>query len=154
MMLASQAVLNKGLRAIVVLVACAYMHSLIASPQQCTRAQAIQAETEASTLKTWAKVFTSYQRYKQCDDGAIAEGYSGSVADLLAGHWDRIGELVRLSASHPGFEHFVINHVDVTMSMDQYKVIRKRAKYSCPATARQLCAAIEKRLSELEALDR
>ncbi|MBE1161798.1 hypothetical protein IGX34_15555 [Dyella sp. 7MK23] len=110
----------------------------------------MQAETEASTLKTWASVFTSYQHYKQCDDGAIAEGYSDSIADLLAAHWDQVGELNKLAIAHPEFEGFVIRHLDDLMTPVQSTVIRTQAKSSCPASASKLCEAIEKQFSDLE----
>lgn len=57
---------------------------------------AMKAESEASTLETWQAVLALYKKYKHCDDGAIAEGYSSSIATLLAGHRDDIGELTRL----------------------------------------------------------
>lgn len=120
-----------------------------AAPQKCTREDAIKAETSASTLKTWQDVYSSYRRYKQCDDGAISEGYSASVADLLATHWDRVGELAKLSNAHPDFERFVLRHIDETMTMDQGNAIKDNAGRKCPAGARHTCDSIRARFVEL-----
>lgn len=120
-----------------------------AAPLKCTHDDAIKAETEASSLKTWGAVFSSYKRYQQCDDGAIAEGYSASVAYLLASRWTDTGTLVKLSNANPDFRRFVIKHVDETMNMDQGKSIKKNAATSCPAKAKKLCIAIQQRFAEL-----
>lgn len=120
-----------------------------AVPLKCTRDDAIKAETEASSLKTWDAVFSSYKRYKQCDDGAVAEGYSVSVAYLLASRWMDADTLVKLSNADPDFGRFVIKHVDETMSMDQGKSIKKNAATNCPSKAKNLCEAIQQRFVEL-----
>lgn len=120
-----------------------------AAPLKCTHEDAIKAETEASSLKTWDAVFSSYKRYKQCDDGAISEGYSASVAYLLASRWTDIDTLVKLSNANPDFRRFVIEHVDETMNMDQGKSIKKSAATNCPAKAKKMCGAIQQRFVEL-----
>lgn len=141
----------KALGAMTMLVGYLFMPASMASPQQCTRSQAIQAETQADTLKTWAEVFASYQHYKQCDDGAIAEGYSDSIAKLLSAHWDQIGELAKLSTIDAGFERFVVRHIDELMTPDQYSVIRQQVTSSCPANASRLCTKMKKRVADLDA---
>jgi hypothetical protein len=50
----------------------------------CSQEEAIQAETEASTLKDWTAVYISFKRFSHCDDAAISEGYSDAVGRLLA----------------------------------------------------------------------
>jgi hypothetical protein len=120
-----------------------------AAPLKCTHDDAIKAEAEASSLKTWGAVFSSYKRYQKCDDGAIAEGYSASVAYLLASRWTDIDTLVKLSNTNPDFWQFVIKHVDETMNMDQGKSIKKSASTNCTAKAKKLCGAIQQRFVEL-----
>jgi hypothetical protein len=48
----------------------------------------------------------------------------------------------------------VVRHIDELMTPDQYKSIRKRVTSSCPATASQLCAAMEQRIADLDAEDK
>jgi len=117
------------------------------SPQQsCAREDAIKAETEASSLKTWNALYESYGRYHQCDDGAISEGYSNSVATLLADHWDNADSLTALAKKDPKFKAFVLHHVDALMTSTQAKRIRENVQSRCPANAKNLCQSIAKRL--------
>jgi len=117
-----------------------------ASPQTCTREDAIRAETESSSLKTWRDVYASYKRYHQCDDGAISEGYSNSVATLLADHWDQLKDLNALGRKDPKFQAFVLHHVDEMMTATQSKAIKENVRSHCPQRSRHLCRLIEKRL--------
>jgi hypothetical protein len=120
-----------------------------AATQNCTRQDAQKAETEASSLKTWHQVFQSYRRYRNCDDGAISEGYSSTIAALLSSGWDHIGELLQLIKLHPGFERFVLRHLDDTMSRDQDTQIQSNVRGKCPTDAAQFCAEITKRFAVL-----
>ncbi|WP_027485608.1 hypothetical protein [Rhodanobacter sp. OR87] len=125
----------------------------VASTAKCSQEMAMKAMDEASNLGTWSAVFESYKRYGQCDDGAIAEGYSASVADLLANHWADTSKLVTLANTNPDFGRFVLKHVDESMSLDQGKSIRDSATNNCSAGARKLCRAILKRFMEFDAFD-
>ncbi len=53
----------------------------------CTTAEGRRVMDEADRLRTWNALYKSYKLYRQCDDGAIAEGYSESVARILVEHW-------------------------------------------------------------------
>jgi hypothetical protein len=131
----------------VALIALLFFGGVSASAAQneaCPREQAVKAESEASTLETWQAVFISYKKYKQCDDGAIAEGYSSSVATLLADHWEDVGQLIKLNHESPSFGRFVLRHVDETMNLDQATIIQKNIAQNCPAGAKELCADIHR----------
>jgi hypothetical protein len=119
-----------------------------ASPS-CAREDAIKAETEASTLTTWSAVFESYRRFRHCDDGAISEGYSNSVATLLASHWGQFESLRTLVKAHPPFEGFVLRHVDETMTSDQGTAIKENIRSKCPIGGQKLCKSIMKRFALL-----
>ena len=119
-----------------------------ASPT-CTREDAIKAETEAATLITWPAVFESYGHYRHCDGGAISEGYSNSVATLLASRWDQFEQLRELVTAHPKFEGFVLRHLDQTMTSDQGKAIKENIRAKCPANGNALCKSIMKRFANL-----
>jgi len=119
-----------------------------AQTEGCPSEMAMKAESEASTLKTWRAIFESYKKYKQCDDGAIAEGYSSSIATLLADHWRDIGQLTRLSNANAAFGNFVVHHVDETMSFDQATKIKKNVTQRCPSGAKKLCDEIQRQFSD------
>ena len=121
-----------------------------AKQKNCLREDAIKAEMEASSLKNWPEIFSSYNKYWQCDDGAIAEGYSSSIATLLASHWDQFEELSALARKHSAFKKFVLRHIDATMTSDQGNAIRENLRSRCPADAKQLCKQITERLDRLD----
>jgi hypothetical protein len=116
---------------------------------KCTRDAAIAAETQ-STPNSWRDLYKSFRRYVRCDDGAVAEVFSSSVALLLSEHWDTIGDLNTLAKAHPTFGSFVLRHTDVTMSLDQAKAIKGNAQERCPVDSRDLCDRILHRMREFK----
>jgi hypothetical protein len=134
------------------LVAClslGWVGASAAQNQACPKNLAMEALSEASTLETWRAVFGSYQKYKQCDDGAIAEGYSSSIATLLADHWGDIDQLIRLSDQNAEFRRFVLHHIDETMSIDQAAAIKKNIAQRCPPGSKKLCDDIQHQFSDV-----
>jgi len=126
-----------------VFLSCSGLHA----QKQCTEADAKKAEVEASSLKTWAEVYSSYLRYAQCDDGAIGEGYSSTVARLLADDWSQFGKL-KLLMSDKSFAKFVLRHIDQLMSTEQEKAIRESASKRCPPGATTACKSVLSRLNQ------
>lgn len=108
----------------------------------CTSDQARQAAAEANQLNDWQSVHRSFRLYAQCDEGAIGEEYSDSISRLLAHNWKQLGTLVRLMASDPEFERFVIRHIDESMTEDEANLIVSNARLHCPQSAKQFCNAI------------
>jgi hypothetical protein len=117
--------------------------------EKCSREAAISAETQAAA-ETWPELYQSFRRYAHCDDGAVAEVFSSSVALLLAEHWDAIDKLTDLAKAHPSFGRFVLRHIDVTMSLSQAETIRGNATDRCPEASKGTCERILKRMSEFK----
>ncbi len=78
--------------------------------------------------------------YFRCNDGAIGEGYSESVARILVDRWSSLAELAHLAEADDEFRSFVIKHVDATLNMDDVEKIKKSAETQCPITLRTLCS--------------
>ena len=106
---------------------------------------ALDAANRASDWRDVQKLFT---RDGMCDDGAVAEAFSGSVARVLTEHWESIPTLDHLVAANPKFKRFVLRHVDSLMSPDQARAIEDNARHHCPRDSSALCAAIVKQISE------
>jgi hypothetical protein len=128
---------------LVVFLSCSGLHA----QKRCTEADAKKAELEASSLKTWTDVHSSYLRYAQCDDGSIGEGYSSAVARLLADDWSQFGKL-KLLMSDKSFAKFVLRHIDQLMSTEQEKAIRENTSKRCPAGATAACKSVLSRLNQ------
>ena len=115
-----------------------------ASAAECTKAQAMAAENEASTLKSWAAVHRSFRSYAHCDDGAIGEGYSESVTLLLANRWNTLPSLAKLVAHDPQFQKFVDRHINDTVPRERLAKIASNAQRHCPQRHLALCGQILK----------
>ena len=99
-----------------------------AQKHPCTEGEGRAALDEAVTLRSWDALYKSYKLYRQCDDGAVGEGYSESVARILSDHWNTLPELARLAGKDSRFRAFVIGHVDATLTMDDVRKISKDRK--------------------------
>lgn len=113
----------------------------------CTAAEGRRALDEADTLRSWDTLYKSYRSYRQCDDGAIAEGYSESVARILVGHWDELPRLAEVTARSAPFRRFVLLHVDSTLDTNDLRTISRNARTKCPSELRTTCADLEKKAS-------
>jgi hypothetical protein len=110
---------------------------------ECSPEQAMEAETTASVLKDWDSVYKAFKKYAKCDDGAIAEGFSESISQLLANQWDSLGNLERLIKSDRKFGDFVVRHVDQTISADTALKIHENIEKRCPPKSRAFCKRID-----------
>lgn len=90
-------------------------------------------------LRSWSALYHSYKLYRQCDDGAIAEGYSESVARILVDHWETLPELSTFSRRDARFRRFVLRHLDATLNMDDVEMVRRKAQTRCPKALRPVC---------------
>jgi hypothetical protein len=90
-------------------------------------------------LKTWSALHSAYARFRQCDDGAIAEGFSEAVARLMIDHWTDLPQALPLFRSDRAFENWAVRHIDQTVSFEDSMKIEELAEKSCPAGAQKLC---------------
>jgi len=112
----------------------------------CTSEQARKAEADAYILKSWELVHLSFVNYANCDDGAIAEGYSDSISRLLADQWQQFAKLQELAGQDAPFKEFVLRHIDESMSPEQAKAIGQNVRLHCPYGGKALCSEILQRL--------
>jgi hypothetical protein len=112
--------------------------------KKCIQAEAAQAEKEADSLKDWDQVYRSYKRFSQCDDGAIAEGYSDSVTKLLADDWTSFNRLLPITNRNRNFRDFMLKHIDESVPGNRLEKIADNVRSQCPARGKRLCASILK----------
>jgi hypothetical protein len=115
-----------------------------AQKRTCTGSAARHALDEAVRLRSWQALYHSYRLYRQCDDGAIGEGYSESVARILVDHWESLQQLDDIVSTDPGFRSFVLGHLDATLNMADVERVRKEAQNQCPTRLRVLCSELIK----------
>jgi hypothetical protein len=135
---------NRLLRPIVVLISLLLISIAHAQERPCTREEELRALDEADTPRSWDALYKSYKLYRQCDDGAIAEGYSESVVRILVDHWSTLPRPSVLVRRDARFRRFVVNHVDPTVNCDDLRKIRINANTLCPRSLGTLCADLAK----------
>jgi hypothetical protein len=113
-----------------------FLHS---QTERCTMAQANRALDEAVTLRSWDALYQSYRKFRYCDDGAIAEGYSESVARILADYWSTLARFKALSESNAPFRKFVVSHIDATLNGEDLEKIKENATAHCPKGLKSTC---------------
>lgn len=115
-----------------------------AQESRCSAVEEQRAEAQAGTLRSWDALYKSYKLYGKCDDGAVAEGYSESVARILVDRWNTLLRMANLAAKDARFRRFVLRHVDATLDIKDLKKIRANAKRQCPSGLGAICADLTK----------
>jgi hypothetical protein len=105
----------------------------------CSPSEAQHAGAAVDQLHSWDALYKWYGVYRQCDDGAIAEGISEAVARGLVDRWETLPRLAQLGKQSPKFQRFVLKHVDQTLDDNDLKKIRTSAATKCPSGLRALC---------------
>ena len=118
--------------------------SASAQAKRCTAKEADAASAVVDQLDTWAKVERAFKKYRHCDDGSIAEGFSEAVARLLVDRWNTLPVLAQLAKTDPGLSRFVVRHIDTTLNTDDLEKIRDLSSRSCPAGSAALCTALHR----------
>lgn len=114
-----------------------------AQEKPCTKADAIEAESSVSKLRNWEDIYKSFKRFRHCDDGAIAEGYSDSVVRMLAHRWNELESLIKRTSSDKDFYTFMLRHIDATADKSEIEKIIINSSKHCPDSASVMCSAIE-----------
>jgi len=110
--------------------------------ESCGSYDMTKAEQAVYTIGTWKDLNSFFRKLKACDDGALAEGFSDRVADLLAYHWDTTNDLQSLTDGDESFERFVLYHIDSLMTPAEAKAIIDNASNHCPKDTDELCQKI------------
>lgn len=109
--------------------------------RQCTKKEAMAADKEAAYLNTWNEIYGSYRKYRHCDDGAIATGYTDSVVRALTQHWNGLSELARITRKDSRFEAFVLRHISPTALTEDLQRIMAN---ECPDGVVELCKKVQR----------
>jgi hypothetical protein len=115
-----------------------------AQKHHCTDVDGRRALDEAAMLRSWDALYKSFRLYHHCDDGAIGEGYSESVARILVDQWNTLPRFAHLAVKDAEFRDFVMKHVDATLEMSDVNEINKRARTQCPSALHGVCNDLSK----------
>lgn len=120
----------------------------------CDGTQERQALQQAEP-KDWSSLYRLFKQFSGCDDGAIGEGFSEDVAQLFSKQWAHLHTLSRLTATDKAFEHFVLRHIDATLSDEELRAIGNNSRLHCPTGEKRLCQLVQARVqSSLDELSK
>jgi hypothetical protein len=105
----------------------------------CTKRDAMALEDATGNLPSWNAIYAVYKKYQHCDDVSADESFSDAEEKLLTKHWEQTGTLQRLIAKDPGFEKFVLRHIDTTWSLASDQVWADNVQKRCLANMQALC---------------
>ena len=115
-----------------------------AAVHTCSKEEMASAEAAVAAVRDWEAMYDIFHRFSPCDEGAVAEKFSGSVAYLLARRWDELHDLEHFAEANRAFRAFVLKHIDVAASESDLRRILGHTK-DCPSYARPICREIENR---------
>ena len=141
-------ILKVLLAAVAVSVVCGPLPTLASATLQQDCGKAENQVIEGASPKNWRSLYSLFKRFGGCDDGAIGEGFSEDVAQLLLKQWTHLDTFNRLATADKAFEQFVLRHIDATLSEDELKVIVENSAFRCPAGEKRLCGLVSARASE------
>ena len=107
---------------------------------ECTQQESFEAETNASSIKSWYELEANFYKFGHCDDGAIGEGYSESVSYLMENKWPEFLDY-KMGES---FFNFVKKHVDELWEINRFKKVAKLASTNCNKSKKTICDEILK----------
>jgi hypothetical protein len=107
-----------------------------------------KADSSISKLNNWQDVYKSFKRFRQCDDGYIAEGYSDAIVKILAHKWNQLSILIKFTSQDKDFYAFVIRHIDATTDESELKMIIHNSSKRCSKSDSNLCSEIGKAAKE------
>jgi hypothetical protein len=106
----------------------------------CTPADAAKAEKAVEQVVTWAHLHKAWRDWKQCDKGAVADGYTDAIMRLMV-EWKNMDGLAE-PMKDPEYKSFIYAHVQSPAAKDDLSAIRSRATQSCPKGQDALCKEI------------
>ena len=113
-----------------------------AAAKECSRVDEQKAEAIAARLSDWNQIYDAFERFRHCDDGAIAEGFTDSIVRLLASHWGSLPQAAALGQRDPVFRRFLVAHVNASADPNDLSRLAGLAERNCPEQHRALCAEI------------
>ena len=90
-----------------------------------------QAEKAIDRVATWGQLYTSWQDFKHCDKGPIAELYTDAILRLIV-DWKHMDGLASNVDKDKDYRQFIYDHLKSPAAKDDIQSVYSRAKASCP----------------------
>jgi len=112
-----------------------------AADRACTKADASAAGKAVERVNNWAQLYKSWQDYRHCDTGAVADGYTDALLRLFV-EWKDVGALAATMKKDAEFAQWVHERLKSPAAKDDQPAVYSRVKASCPSGMDSFCAEI------------
>ena len=132
---------------VLVAAASAMLAALTATPAAaqsaaCSNPRSELAMAALPKAQGWAGLRRYYHQFSACDDGGLADDVTERVVHDLAHHWSWLATLNVAIKGDPGFERYVLGHIDSTADTDDLTEIKRTATVLCPPSLTGLCRKV------------
>jgi hypothetical protein len=112
-----------------------------AADKPCTKADAVNGEKAIERSNNWNQLYKSWQDYRHCDTGSVADGYTDSLMRLIV-EWKGVDTLAALMQKDPEFKEWVHARLKSPAAKDDQPTVYSRAMASCPKAMDAFCAEL------------
>ncbi len=110
----------------------------------CSAEDVVNARAAAMDARDWEALYEIFHRFGHCTAVSASEAFSQSIGRLLASRWSELYELEHFAEANRAFRAFVVEHIDVTISVTDLRRIVDQVE-TCPGYARPICREIAER---------
>lgn len=107
----------------------------------CNPKDAAAAGKAIDRVNNWEQLHKSWKDWKQCDSGAVADGFTDAIMRLGV-DWKGVETLASNMRDDPQYHDFVIAHIKADPVKEDRDALFSRAKSNCPKGQDAFCAQI------------
>ena len=112
-----------------------------AADKPCTKADVANAGKAIERSNNWTQLYKSWQDYRHCDTGAVADDYTDSLMRLMV-EWKGVDVLAAAMQKDPEFNAWVHARLESPAATDDQPTVYSRVKASCPNGMDAFCAEL------------
>lgn len=121
--------------------ACFALGTACAADKPCTKADAANGAKAIERDNNFNQLYKSWQDYRHCDTGALAEAYTDSLLRLMV-EWKSVDALAAAMQKDPEFKEWVYARLKSPAAKDDQPAIYSRVRSSCPKAMDAFCAEL------------
>jgi hypothetical protein len=112
-----------------------------AADKACTKADATAAGKAIERVNDWNQLYKSWQDYRHCDTGDVADVYTDTLL-RLAVEWKGVESLAAAMQKDAQYGQWVYARLKSPAAKDDREAVYSRARASCPKGMDSFCAEL------------
>jgi hypothetical protein len=112
-----------------------------AADKACTKADAATGEKAIERVNNWNQMYKSWQDYRHCDAGAVADAYTDTLLRLFV-EWKGVDALAGTMKKDAQYNEWVHARLKSPAAKDDQAAVYSRVKASCPSGMDAFCSEL------------